>query len=109
MVKISILYPHQSGASFDFTYYTEIHMPRAIQLLGAHPGFGGVSVERGVAGLAPDSAPTYIAMCHFLFSTSEAFMEAFLPHASELQGDIPNYTNVEAIIQMSEVLISQGK
>jgi uncharacterized protein (TIGR02118 family) len=109
MVKISILYPHQDGARFDFRYYAEVHMPRSIQLLGAHPGFRGVSVERGVGGGAPGSAPAYIAMCHFHFTTAEAFFEAFMPHAAELRGDIPNYTSVQALIQISEVLIQQGE
>lgn len=108
MVKISILYPNQSSARFDFKYYTEVHMPRSIQLLSAHPGFKGVSVERGVGGAAPGSAPAYIVMCHFQFTTAEDFLEAFMPHAAELQGDIPNYTNVQAIIQISEVLIQDG-
>lgn len=107
MVKISILYPNLSGARFDFKYYTEVHMPRSIQLLSTHPGFRSVSVERGVGGAIPGSEPTYIAICHYQFTTAEAFMEAFMPHAAELQGDIPNYTTVQAIIQINEVLIQQ--
>jgi uncharacterized protein (TIGR02118 family) len=108
MVKISILYPNQSGAKFDFKYYTEVHMPRSIQLLGSHPGFKGVSVERGAGGALPGSAPAYIAMCHFHFTTAEAFLEAFMPHAAELQGDIPNYTSVQAVIQINEILIQKS-
>ena len=107
MIKISILYPNQSDVRFDFKYYTDVHMPRAIQLLGAHPGFRGVSVERGVGGPTPDSAPAYIAMCHFQFTSIETFLEAFMPCAEELQGDIPNYTNVEPVIQFNEILIEQ--
>ncbi|WP_019142722.1 EthD family reductase [Noviherbaspirillum massiliense] len=109
MIKVSILYPNQSGVRFDFKYYTEVHMPRSIQLLSAHPGFRSVSVERGAGGAAPDLAPAYIAMCHFQFTTVEAFLEAFMPHASELQGDMPNYTDAEAVIQFNEVLIEQRK
>lgn len=86
MVKISILYPNLCGARFDFKYYTEVHMPRSIQLLSAHPGFNSVSVERGAGGAVPGSEPTYIAMCHYQFTTAEAFMDAFMPHAAELQG-----------------------
>ena len=108
MVKISILYPNQSGARFDFKYYTEVHMPRSIQLLSAHPGFQGVSVERGVGGAAPGSDPAYLAMCHFQFTTAEAFLEAFMPHAAELQGKIPNYTSVQAVIQINEILIQRS-
>ena len=107
MIRISILYPNVSGAHFDFEYYVEKHMPRSIQLLSAHPGFRGVSVERGLGGGMPGSDPTYSAMCHFLFESVDAFMAAFTPHATELQGDIPNYTNVAPVIQVNEVLISK--
>ncbi|MBW8310737.1 MAG: EthD family reductase [Rhizobium sp.] len=107
MVKISILYPNNPGSRFDFGYYTEKHMPRSIQLLGAHAGFKGVSVERGVGGAAPGSAPAYVAMCHFHFSSADEFLEAFMPNAPELQGDIPNYTDIQPIIQINDVLISE--
>ena len=104
MTKISILYPNTPGARFDFNHYTEKHMPRSIELLSKHAGFRGVSVERGVAGetMGP---PAYVAMCHFEFTTAEAFLEAFLPNAPELQGDMPNYTDIKPVIQINEVLI----
>jgi uncharacterized protein (TIGR02118 family) len=82
-------------------------MPRSIELLGAHPGFKGVSVEHGRGGAVPGSDPAYIAMCHFHFDSVDAFLEAFMPHAAELQGDMPNYTDIEPVIQFSEVLISR--
>ncbi|BBL70944.1 EthD family reductase [Methylogaea oryzae] len=107
MVKISILYPNTPGARFDFAYYADTHMPRSIELLSAHPGFKGVSVERGVGGATPGSAPAYLAMCHFHFSTADDFLQAFMPHAPELQGDMPNYTDIEPIVQINEVLISR--
>jgi uncharacterized protein (TIGR02118 family) len=105
MIKISILYPNRNGARFDIDYYAQTHMPRSIELLSAHPGFRGVSVERGVVGAIPGSAPAYVAMCHFHFSSAEAFMEAFMPNATDLQGDMPNYTDIEPVIQINEVLI----
>ena len=109
MVRISILYPNTKGSRFDFRYYVEAHMPRSIELLSAHPGFKGVSVERGVRGAAPGSEPAYVAMCHFLFKTADEFLEAFMPHAPTLQGDMPNYTDIEPTIQVNEVLISNQK
>ena len=107
MIRISILYPNVNGSRFDFEYYVQKHMPRSIQLLSSHPGFRSVSVERGLAGATPGSDPTYSAMCHYLFESADAFMAAFTPHAAELQGDIPNYTNVAPVIQINEVLISK--
>ncbi len=107
MVRISIMYPADPGARFDFGYYTETHMPRSIELLGAHPGFAGVSVERGLAGGVPGTAATYTAMCHYQFDSLDSFMAAFTPHAAALQGDMKNYTDIEPVIQISDVLLSR--
>jgi uncharacterized protein (TIGR02118 family) len=106
MTKISILYPNTKGSHFDFRYRVDKHMPLAIQLLSAHPGYQGVSVERGIAGAEPGSEAAYAASCHFLFDSAEEFTAAFTAHGAQLQADIPNYTNVEPVIQISEVLIS---
>ena len=107
MIRISILYPNVRGSRFDFEYYVQKHMPRSIELLSSHPGFRSVSVERGLGGATPGSEPAYSAMCHYLFESVDAFMAAFTPHAAELQGDIPNYTDVAPVIQVNEVLISK--
>lgn len=107
MIKISILYPNNKGSSFDLRYYVETHMPMSIELLSAHPGFKGVSVEHGLGGGIPGTDAAYVAMCHFLFDSAEDFMAAFTPHAAVLQGDMPNYTDVDPLIQVSEVLISR--
>ncbi len=106
MIKISILYPNSKGARFDTRYYIDTHMPLSIELLSAHPGFRGVSVEHGLGGAVPGTNAAYIAMCHFLFDSVDNFMAAFAPHATVLQGDMPNYTDIEPVIQVNEVLIS---
>jgi uncharacterized protein (TIGR02118 family) len=107
MIKISIFYPNTPGARFDMDYYLPIHMPMSIEKLCAGQGFRGVSVERGVGGAEPGSAPTYIAMCHYLFDSAEDFLAAFQQHADVLQGDILNYTDIQAVIQFSAVEIAQ--
>ena len=107
MIRISILYPNSEGARFDLRYYVETHMPLSIDLLGRHPGFKGVSVEHGLGGAVPGAPAPFVAMCHFLFNSVEDFMAAFTPHAAVLQGDMPNYTDIEPIIQFNEVLIAR--
>lgn len=107
MIKVSILYPNAQGSRFDVSYYVETHMPMSISLLGAHPGFKEATVERGLGGAVPGSPPAYIAMCHFLFDSIEDFLAAFMPHAVLLQGDMPNYTDIEPVIQFNEVLMSK--
>lgn len=107
MIKISILYPNIVGGRFDFDYYQLKHMPRSIELLSAHPGFRGVSVERGIAGSEQDSPPKYVAACFYTFDTLDSFVAAFMPHAEELQGDMPRYTDIPAEIQFNEILICE--
>lgn len=106
MVKLSILYPNSTKSRFDITYYVEKHMPLAIKLLGAEPGFRGVSVERGIDGAFAEAQAAYVAMCHFQFDSQENCMHALATHAAVLQGDIPNYTDIAPLFQLSDVLIS---
>lgn len=103
MVKIGILYPN--AGEFDMDYYLNTHMPRSIELLGKGKGYRGVSVERGLGGAEPGTAPAFVAMCHYLFDTADDFMAAFLLHAAELQGDMKKYTGIVPVIQVSEVVI----
>ena len=109
MVKITIVYPRTAGARFDMEYYLQTHMPRSIGWLRTHPGFRGVSVERGVAGAEPGSEAPFVAVCQFLFATLEDFIAAFTPHAAALQADIAVYTNIAPVIQISAVEITEGR
>ena len=105
MIKVTILYPNRPGSRFDPDYYLDVHMPLAIKLLGST--IKGVSVEIGVTGAEPGQPPAFAAICAFTCESATAFTEAFMPHASVLQGDIPNYTDVAPIIQMSELKLSR--
>jgi uncharacterized protein (TIGR02118 family) len=107
MVRISFLYPNRKDARFDMDYYVGKHMPWSIALLSAHAGFKGVSVERGVGGVAPGLDPEYVAVCHFLFESLDDFMAAVTPNLAALQADMKNYTDLEPTFQVGEVLISQ--
>lgn len=106
MIRISILYPSADGARFDFPYFVEHHIPLSIEALGAHPGFRGVSVERVLGTAVPGTKAPYIAICHYLFTSTEDFLAAYLPHSTTLQRDMPNYTDIGPIILVNEVLVS---
>jgi uncharacterized protein (TIGR02118 family) len=107
MKKISILYPNKPDGRFDFDFYVEVHMPRSIELLSSHTGFRSVSVEKGIATANAEEPVPYLAMCHYEFDSVESFIEAFTPHAAELQGDMVNYTDIVPVIQFNEVLIAK--
>lgn len=105
MITVTFLYPNQEGGRFDMEYYLNTHMPMSIEKLS--PALKSVSVEQGVSGGAPGTKPTYLALCHLTFDSIEAFLAALQPHAEALQGDIPNYTDIEPVMQFSEVKISR--
>jgi uncharacterized protein (TIGR02118 family) len=101
MIKVSLFYPNSPGCTFDMTYYLTKHMPMVRQKMGA--ACKNAAVEHGLAGGTPGTPATYIAMGHVYFDSVDAFLAAFNPHASEILGDIPNYTNTQPVIQFSEV------
>ena len=102
MIKVSVLYPNSAGARFDMAYYTSKHMPMVQRLVTTCKG---IAAEKGVAGGTPGSQPTYIAIGHLLFDSVQAFQSGFGPHAQEIMGDIPNYTNTQPVIQVSEITL----
>ena len=106
MINVSIFYPNTEGSRFDLEYYLNQHMPMTIERLS--PALKHVSVEYGLGGAVPGASPEFVAICHLYFDSVEAFQTAFGPHAAVLQGDIPNYTDVHPIIQISDVKISHS-
>lgn len=101
MIKVSVLYPNTEGCKFDIGYYINSHVPMVQQKVGA--ACKRVAVEQGLGGAAPGSPATYVVMGHLYFDSVEAFQAAFGPHAEAIMGDIPNFTNVQPAIQISEV------
>jgi len=105
MVKVSVFYPNGEGKKFDMEYYLSKHIPMLQQKFG--DALKGGSVEHGLSGAVPGSKATYIAMGHLYFDSVEAFQNAFGPQAESIMGDIPNYTDIQPNIQISEVKLEQ--
>jgi uncharacterized protein (TIGR02118 family) len=101
MIKVSVLYPNEEGKKFDMDYYCNSHIPMIQEKLGA--ALKGGAVEQGLSGAEPGSPATYVAMGHLLFDSVEAFQNAFGPHAEAIMADIPNYTDIQPTLQISEV------
>lgn len=101
MIKVSVMYPNSSEAKFDVDYYCNTHVPMVGELLG--DALKGGAVDSGLAGGAPGEAAPFIAMGHLTFDSVEAFQAAFGPHTEKIMGDIPNFTNTQPQIQISEI------
>ena len=103
MIKVSVMYPNTPGSRFDHAYYANSHMPMVKRKLG--DACRSYTVDKGLAGGAPGAPAVYVAMCHIFCDSVEAFQAAFAPIAPTLMSDIPNYTNIQPTIQISEVKI----
>jgi uncharacterized protein (TIGR02118 family) len=101
MIKVSVLYPNGANSNFDINYYLTKHIPMVKQKLGS--ACKSVAVEEGMAGGAPGAPATYLAMAHLTFDSVDAFQSAFTPHAEAIMGDIPNYTNTQPTVQISQI------
>lgn len=101
MIKVSVMYPHSADYKFDMRYYVGSHMPMVRHKLGV--ALKGAAVDEGLGGGLPGSPPKYVAICHLLFESVDAFQLAFSIHGDAILADIPNYTNLHPAIQISEV------
>jgi uncharacterized protein (TIGR02118 family) len=101
MIKVSVFYPNTPGSKFDMAYYCTKHVPMVQERLGA--ACKGVAVEQGIGGGVPDAPPAYVAMGHAYFDSLAAFQESWSRHIDEFVADVPNYTDIQPVIQISEV------
>lgn len=99
MVKLSVLYPRQEGATFDMQYYREKHLPLCRRLLGN--AIKGLAVDEGIASALPSP---FFVMFHLTFDSAESMQAAIDAHAHALMADIPNYTNVQPVMQVSRIV-----
>jgi uncharacterized protein (TIGR02118 family) len=104
MIKVSVMYPNGEGKSFDMDYYCSKHIPLVGGLLVVE-FIKGATVEKGVGGGAPGSPAAYLAMGNLYFDSMKAFGNSFGPNADEIMADLPNFTNTEPIMQISEVMV----
>jgi uncharacterized protein (TIGR02118 family) len=103
MIKVSVMYPNNPGSRFNHEYYRDKHMPMVKARMGDK--LKSYAVDKGIAGGTPGSAPAYAAAGHLLCESVEAFQAGFGPHAKEILGDIPNYTDISPLMQISEVIV----
>ena len=102
MVKVTILYPNEADANFNMEYYADKHMPMVQELLG--DAMKGYAIDKGIAGRNAEEEMPYVAIGYLYFDKLSDYQEAFGPQAEKIVGDIPNYTNVQPLIQISEVV-----
>ncbi len=102
MTKVTILYPAGDGKKFDMDYYLNKHIPMVKGLFAG--ALKATAIDIGIAGGAAGAPTPFVVICCFYFDNVSAFQNAMAANGPKIQGDIPNYTNIQPVIQISKVL-----
>jgi len=94
MIRFSVMYPSTEGATFDYEYYRNQHVPLAVKTWG----LDGAEIDRGVDG-------PYVAAVHFKFESLDALGAAMSAAGTgDVLADVANYTSIAPVLQTSEIV-----
>lgn len=102
MIIVSVLYPKTTESRFDVDYYLRTHIP-LVRSRWSAMGLQKVDLLQGASSL-DGGAPTYEVMGQLTFESQESLEKALTQYGNEILSDIPNFTNVQPIIQTGKVL-----
>ena len=101
MFKVSILYPNGEDKTFDMDYYEKTHMPLVSGFLGKNLKF--YEIDKGVAGRTPNDKVPFVAIGYFYINDVAEYNKAIAQNRDTIINDIKKYTNIQPIIQISEI------
>lgn len=99
--KVAILYPGGENKTFDMDYYENKHMPMMAKLLGDNLRF--YEIDKGISGRTGGDRASFVTMGYFYIDDVEEYNEVIARNMDTIRNDIPQYTNIQPIIQISEI------
>jgi len=103
MIRVTVLYPNESGKRFDHEYFTGAHASLVREQLGSR-GLVRFEQDKGVSSADPNVPAPFIAAAHLIFNTVDEVHAAFREVGREMMGDIKNYTDISPQVQISEIV-----
>jgi len=101
MFKVAILYPNDEGKTFDMDYYENKHMPMVAGFLGKNLKL--YEIDKGISGRTPNDKVPYLAVGYFYIKDIAEYNKAIGQNRDTVISDFKNYTNIQPIVQISEV------
>lgn len=102
MIRVNVMYPKKEGVKFDYDYYLNTHVPLVQEKVGA--AIKRAEIYKGISGAGGGPEP-FVTIASLWFDSVQSFEKSFGPHAKEILGDIPNFTNVDPTVQIEEQLL----
>jgi uncharacterized protein (TIGR02118 family) len=100
MKCVTMIYPNKQNARFDFDYYLNRHIPWARKLSNDR----GTEIRKGLS--TPGGGPVpYLCLCRFWINSEEEYRATMEKHGKELMADLSNFTNIEPVVQIDELLL----
>ncbi|MCU1504685.1 MAG: Ethyl tert-butyl ether degradation EthD [Ilumatobacteraceae bacterium] len=94
MIRVSVYYPAGEGTTFDLDYYKAKHAEIVMRVLGCDK----FEIDKAISG--PN-----MAVGHLYFSSMDALQAGMAgADAGEAAADVINFTNVEPVIQIAELV-----
>lgn len=101
MIRMTVLYPRNDDTTFDWDYYRTQHAQLIADRWGEH--LQRSETAKGLSGV-PKGDPDFVAIYTVYFSDRDALQSALRAGGADVQNDIPNFTNVQPIMQIDEVV-----
>lgn len=101
-ITVTVMYPNTPGSKFDMDYYLGSHLELVGKLWGDR--LLSARAVKGVGTADPDTPAPYQVMAILEVESVEVLQQMIGDHGEEVMGDIPNFTDVESIVQISENL-----
>lgn len=101
MFCVTVAYPRKDDGYFDFAYYTEQHVPMVARLLGDNAI--RTEVRKGV-GTPDGSAPDFVCLASFWIKSMPEMLATLDEHGQVIMADILNYTDIQPLLQLDEVV-----
>ncbi len=99
---LTVLYPWQEDAKFDFAYYRDEHLVMLARLYG--DAVGKMVVRKGLRK-GDGSPPAFIASVNIEILSMEGFEAAGKQHFPTLAADVPNFSNIKPVGQIEEIVV----
>jgi uncharacterized protein (TIGR02118 family) len=102
MIRVSVCYPNGPNVKFDMDYYINKHFAAVSQKLGPL-GLVRGEVDKGIGSAQPGTPAPFVAIGHMYFNNMQD-LQRCMASAAEMMADIPNFTNIQPQIQISETV-----
>jgi uncharacterized protein (TIGR02118 family) len=99
---VTVMYPNTPGSKFDMDYYLASHIPLVDKLWG--PKLISVRAIKGLATPDPATPVPFQVIAILEMESPDVLQQLIAEHGQEVMGDIPKFTDVEPVVQISENL-----